>query len=143
MGIETGYCLVLMLFFLCRHFCAPVYNVSSVVCYFCTFPKCCARKTETVRLEHSKQPSPNAFLSKKVEKAKNLNKQRKKTRNMSWYQLWSFWLHYYCTTHSFTVWDVSPFVSVWHRLFVCLCVYSVFSVSLCQSTNTETCFCAT
>lgn len=43
------------------------------------------------------------------------------------------------------LWDVSSFVFVLLRSFVRLvvCMFSFFSVSLCQSTNTDTCSCAT
>lgn len=128
---------------MCRHFCAPVYSVFLLFVISVLFQNAVTKKTETVRLEHSEQSSPFCLLFLR----------RRKKLNISWYQLWPQWLYfyyYYCMTHSFTEKAICgmylhSFLYCFVRSFVRLvvCMFSFFSVSLCQSTNTDTCSCAT
>ncbi len=115
-----------MLFFLCRHLCAPVYSVFLLFVISVLFQNAVTRKTETVRLDHWKQSSPFLPFPKK--------KKTDKLMNISWYQLWPQWLCDSFTQWEDYLWDVSQFVFVWLRLFVCLFVRSfVCSVFLCRS----------
>lgn len=128
------------LFLLCRHFCAPVYSVFLLFVISVLFQNAVTRKTETVRLEHSEQSSPFCLLF--------LRRKKKKTTEyilvpaLATVAIILLLLLYDSFIHGEDdLWDVSPFVFVLLRSFVCL--FSFFSVSLCQSTNTDTCSCAT
>lgn len=123
-----------MFFFLCRHFCAPVYSVFLLFVNSVLFQNAVIRKTETVRLEHSKQPSPFClpFL------------RRRRKRKIDEYILvpaLAAVTLLYCVTHSLP--EKTIFVGC---ILICFCMASFvrmfvqffFSPSVCAKAQTQT-----
>lgn len=112
------------------------------VCYFCTFPKCCDEKDRDCPAGTlwTIQPILPSFPEKKKKTEYILVPALATVAILLLLLLYDSFIH-----GEGDLWDVSSFVFVLLRSFVRLvvCMFSFFSVSLCQSTNTDTCSCAT
>lgn len=133
---KTEYWFTLTLFFLCRHFCAPVYSLFLLFVISVLFQNAVMTKTETVRLEHSKQSSPSCLPFLRRKKKKN----KRKTEYILVPALAAVAL-LHCMTHWLTERTIcGMYLNAFLYGFVCLyvCLFVQFSLSVCAKAQTQT-----